>query len=72
MELGVAGLLLVVALYCSSARSVWLARGSPAAWLLGPAVAAFLVTGLLDWPWHMAWPGAVFAAALGGVIAHNQ
>lgn len=69
VELGVAGLLLGLGLYAACVRALWRARASPAAWLLGPAVAAFLVGSLVDWPWHMAGSGAVFAAALGGVIA---
>ena len=68
VELGVAGLGLSLALYAAAGRAVWAARASPAGWLLGPAVAAFLITNLIDWPWHMAGPGAVWAATLGGLL----
>jgi O-antigen ligase len=67
-ELGVAGLLLGVALYVTAGAAVWRARASRAAWLLGPAVLAFLAAGLVDWPWHLAGSGAVWAASLGALV----
>jgi O-antigen ligase len=69
VELGLLGLVLSLALYAAGGRALWAARASPAGWLLGPAFAAFLVTDLIDWPWHMAGPGAVWAAALGALVA---
>jgi O-antigen ligase len=66
-ELGVGGLLLALGLYAATARSLWRARGSPAVWLLGPAAAAFLVASLVDWPWHLAGAGAVWALAAGAL-----
>lgn len=68
VELGVAGLVLVLALYASTARALWRGRGTRAAWLLGPAAAAFLAASLVDWPWHLAGSGAVWAAALGAFL----
>jgi O-antigen ligase len=68
-ELGLAGLILAAALYAFGARAMWRARSGQAIWLLGPASAAFLVASLVDWPWHLAGSGAVWAAALGGLIA---
>jgi O-antigen ligase len=68
VELGVLGLVLVVGLYVAAGRVMWSARHAPEAWLLGPAVGAFLASNLLDWTWHMAACGAVFAAALGALI----
>lgn len=68
-ELGVLGGVLALALYAASGIEVWRARSSPAAWLLGPAVLAFLAAGLVDWPWHLAGSGAVWALALGGIIS---
>jgi uncharacterized membrane protein AbrB (regulator of aidB expression) len=47
---------------------VWSRRRSPAAWLLGPAVVAFLAANLFDWPWHVPASGAIFALALGGLV----
>lgn len=70
-ELGVAGAILAVALYATSAAVIWGARSHPAAWLLGPAVAAFLLANLLDWPWHLAGSGAVWALALGGMVLRS-
>jgi hypothetical protein len=66
-ELGVAGIALAIALYAASARGLWRMRGTAAAWLLGPAAAAFLLASLLDWPWHLAGAGAVWALATGAL-----
>jgi O-antigen ligase len=68
VELGIAGLLLSLALLVFVGKTVWGARASPALWLLGPAAAGFAVTNLLDWPWHLPGAGAIWAAALGGLI----
>jgi hypothetical protein len=67
VETGIVGLLLVLVLYGVAARALWRARGSPALWLLGPALAAFLLANLVDWPWHLAGAGALAALALGGL-----
>lgn len=67
-ELGIAGLLLALGLYWTAIRAHWRARAGPATWLLGSASAAFLAAGLVDWPWHLAGSGAVWALALGGVL----
>jgi O-antigen ligase len=67
-ELGALGALLALALYASAAAAVWGARATRAGVLLGPAVLAFLAASLVDWPWHLAGSGAVWAAALGGVL----
>jgi hypothetical protein len=66
-ELGVVGLLLALALYAATAGLLWRARSTRAAWLLGPAAAAFLVAGLIDWPWHLSGAGAVWSIATGGL-----
>jgi O-antigen ligase len=66
-ELGIAGLLLSVALYGATLRVLLDARGTRALWLLGPGAAAFLVASLVDWPWHLAGSGAAWALAVGGL-----
>jgi O-antigen ligase len=66
-ELGIWGLALAIALYAATGRWIWSARGSPAAWLLGPAAAAFLIASLVDWPWHLAGSGAIWALAAGAI-----
>lgn len=71
-ELGVGGAVLVLVLYGGSAGLVWSRRRSPAAWLLGPAVLAFLVANLFDWPWHVPASGAVFALALGALVGQRE
>ncbi len=67
-ELGVVGLLLTLALYAATGSALWRARNRAAAWLLGPGAGAFLAAGLVDWPWHLAGSGAVWAVCTGGVI----
>jgi hypothetical protein len=68
-ELGVAGALLALVLYGGSIGLVWSRRRAAAAWLLGPAVIAFLFANLFDWPWHVPASGGVFAIALGALAA---
>lgn len=68
-ELGIGGLLLGVALYASSIAVLIRERARPAVWLLGPAVAVFLIANLVDWPWHLTGLGAAWACALGGCLA---
>jgi O-antigen ligase len=67
-ELGAGGALLVLILYGGSGTLVWSRRRTAAAWLLGPAILAFLVANLFDWPWHVPASGAVFAMALGSLV----
>jgi O-antigen ligase len=68
-ELGTLGLLLGLALYAAAADALRRARARPALWLLGPAVSAFLIANLVDWPWHLAGLGAAWAVAAGGLLA---
>jgi hypothetical protein len=69
-ELGVLGLMLGVAIYAFALRTI--ARAirdrDPARCLLTPFVAAFLVSNLLDWTWHLAGLGAMWAAASGSLV----
>ena len=67
-ELGILGLILALALYAASGRLAWSPRASRAGWLFGPAVVAFPLANLLDWPWHLAGMGAIWALA-GGALA---
>ena len=67
-ELGVGGAALAAMLYLGSVALVWSRRRLLGAWLLGPAVIAFLLANLFDWPWHLPASGAVFALALGAVV----
>lgn len=68
-ELGPLGLASVLALFSSVALLLFRTRQTQAGWLLGLPVAAFLITNTLDWSWHLAGAGAVWAAALGGLVA---
>lgn len=68
-ELGLLGVAATLALYGAVGLAAWRARAGPAAWLLGPAAVTFLVTNLLDWPWHLAGAGALWALAVGGLLA---
>jgi O-antigen ligase len=73
VELGIAGLLAVLAWYVTVgwtlARELWPPRVNPAAWLLAPAVAAFPLANLLDWPWALMGAGVLWAIATGGLLA---
>jgi hypothetical protein len=67
-ELGLIGLLLALAFYATTARALWRSRTAPRTlWLLGPAAAVLPVTALVDWQWHLAGAGAVWALALGAI-----
>jgi hypothetical protein len=70
-ELGVAGALLALLLYAGSISLVLSRRRAAAAWLLGPAVLAFLAANLFDWPWHVPASGAIFAIALGALAGSS-
>jgi O-antigen ligase len=67
VETGIAGFLLGLSLYAAVALVLWRTRGAPALWLLGPAAGAFLLSNLVDWSWHLAGVGALFAIALGAL-----
>jgi hypothetical protein len=68
-ELGIAGLILALALYAATARTIWRARDR---WLLGPAAATLPITSLVDWQWHLAGAGAVWALAIGALASKGK
>jgi O-antigen ligase len=88
VELGIAGLLAVLAWYAAVAWTLALelwprhprgraaqGAGAPvngAVWLLAPAVAAFPLANLLDWPWALTGTGALWALAVGGLLAGRR
>jgi O-antigen ligase len=67
-ELGPVGLAAVVGLYVSVLALAWRIRHDRRAWLVAPAVLAFLAFNLLDWQWHLAGAAAVWALALGACL----
>ena len=73
VEVGIVGLLAVLAWYVAVAttlvREVRPPRTNAAAWLLAPAVVAFPLANLLDWPWALTGTGALWALAAGGLLA---
>jgi O-antigen ligase len=71
-ELGIAGFVLAIALYAATGRAIWRARTTAAGRLLGPGAAAFLVASLVDWPWHLAGSGAVWALCVGALIPFSS
>jgi O-antigen ligase len=71
-ELGPLGLALVLALGAFTGLLLWRIRSDPRAWLVAPAAAAFLLANLVDWPWHLAGAGAMWAAALGACVAIDR
>ena len=69
VELGIVGFALALALYASTLTAIWRSRRRPDAWLFGVAALTFPLANLLDWEWHLAGSGAVWALALGALIA---
>jgi O-Antigen ligase len=68
-ELGIAGFALALALYAATVGELWRRRTAAGAWWLLPAAIAFPAANLIDWPWHLAGCGAIWAAALGALAA---
>jgi hypothetical protein len=69
VELGIPGFLLALGIYWRSGLAIWRALRQPNFWTLAPASACFLLADLLDWEWHLAGSGAIWAMALGALIA---
>ncbi len=67
VELGLLGVVLVLALYVAVTRAALRATRPTAALLAAPAL-AFLAANLLDWPWHLAGCGVLWAIAVGGLV----
>ena len=76
VEIGALGLLAVLAWYvavaATLAREIAPPKTNGAAWLLAPAVAAFPLANLLDWPWALTGSGVLWALAVGGLLAWRQ
>ena len=68
-ELGVLGLLLGLSLYLAGGVLVYQSLQRTGVWLLAPLVCAFLISNLLDWTWHLAGLGALWALAAGALAA---
>ncbi len=66
-ELGVLGLLLGVALYVACGWMIATASDRAALMLLGATVVALMASNLIDWTWHLAGLGALWAACAGGL-----
>jgi hypothetical protein len=70
------GLLAVLAWYVAVATTLVRELAPPkpngAAWLLAPAVAAFPLANQLDWPWALTGTGALWAVAVGGLLAWRE
>jgi O-antigen ligase len=66
-ELGILGLLLALALYAGVGTVAWTRRATRAGLLFGTAALAFPLANLLDWPWHLAGSGAIWAIACGAL-----
>jgi O-antigen ligase len=76
VEVGFGGLLAVLTWYVAVAttlvREIAPPKPSGAAWLLAPAVAAFPLANLLDWPWSLTATGVLWAVAVGGLLAWRE
>jgi len=71
-ELGVPGLILSLAVYGAAGRTIARTVRDSRAWPLIPISAFFLVSNLVDWTWHLAGLGAIWAAATGALIGISQ
>ncbi|MFY9265401.1 MAG: O-antigen ligase family protein [Solirubrobacterales bacterium] len=76
VELGIVGLVAVLAWYAATAQLVLrtIRAAAPereSAWLFAPAVVAFPLANLLDWPWELLGAGALWAVATGCLIGHR-
>lgn len=71
-ELGLLGLAAALVLYVSTARAAWRARRDPLLLMFAPGAILFLAVNLVDWPWHLAGAGAIWAVALGAVLASTR
>jgi O-antigen ligase len=68
VELGIAGAVLTLALLVAVGAAALTAAGAARA-LLAPAAVGFLAANLLDWTWHLAGAAALWAIAVGGLLA---
>jgi hypothetical protein len=68
VELGIGGLLLSLLLYFGAFLLSWRVRVLSGGALLIPLVLGFLLSGLIDWSWHMTAMTALWASGLGGLI----
>jgi hypothetical protein len=68
VELGIGGLLLSLLLYLGAFLLSWRVRALSGGALLIPLVLGFLLSGLIDWSWHMTAMTALWASGLGGLI----
>ena len=71
-ELGLLGLIALATVGAGVALALWRTRGTPGFWLLAPGAAALPLSGLVDWSWHLAGVGALWAVAAGALIAIAQ
>jgi O-antigen ligase len=72
VELGLGGMAAVLAWYLAVAVAVVKRRRLEHAWVLIPALAAFPLANLLDWPWQLAGSGVLWAVAAGGVLGARR
>ena len=68
VELGIGVLLLSLLLYVGAFLLSWRVRALSGGALLIPLVVGFLLSGLIDWSWHMTAMTALWASGLGGLI----
>jgi O-antigen ligase len=68
VEFGVPGAVLALAIYLLVARAAWRSRGVADGWLLALPALAFMAANLVDWPWHIAGMGAVWAATAAALM----
>jgi len=69
VENGIAGAILMAIVFAGALIESWRRRWHEPAWDFLPLVAGFVLLGLTDWVWHLSAVGAIWALALGSVMA---
>jgi O-antigen ligase len=70
--LGIPGFLLALALYVTCIRTTFSVRHQPSSLVLGAFTVCFLISNLVDFSWHIAGLGAIWAAATGVMIERSR
>lgn len=67
-ELGISGGAAAITLFFGVPWWLWGRRHDRRLLLFGTAVVGFLLANLVDWSWHLAGAGAIWALAVGGLV----
>ncbi len=70
VEVGIAGLLLTIAMIASVVVACWRGRTVPEAVVLAPGALAIVLSALVDWPWHMSSVVMLLGLMLGAMSVY--